>query len=233
MSISVIGEEQLEQLHATQLTDYAGYMPGFIVSDGGAPGQAILALRGIPPVSAGSTVATYIDETPLGTSPTTAPARRSSSTCFRTISRASKCCAARRARCTARPRWAASCATRRSQPDTRTYVAARFGADVSSISGGGDMGFGARGAFNAPISPGKLALSVSARASGHAGLHRQRAHRREGSELVRRRSRPRGPVVDADRRTCRSKCRRSTQRTDADSASYVALDPVTHKPIYG
>ena len=56
MSISVINVDDLEKLHATQLTDFAGYVPGFIVQDGGAPGQATLALRGITPLSAGSTV---------------------------------------------------------------------------------------------------------------------------------------------------------------------------------
>jgi outer membrane receptor protein involved in Fe transport len=68
MSISVIDVSTLENLHATQLSDYAGYIPGFTVINGGSPGQASLGVRGITPLSAGSTVATYIDETPLGTS---------------------------------------------------------------------------------------------------------------------------------------------------------------------
>ena len=50
MSISVIGEEQLEQMHATQLTDFAGYLPGFIVQDGGAPGFVVHRLVQILPV---------------------------------------------------------------------------------------------------------------------------------------------------------------------------------------
>jgi outer membrane receptor protein involved in Fe transport len=61
MSISVIDTEQLQNFHSTQLTDYAGYLPGFTVIDGGAPGQQTLGVRGITPLSAGSTVATYID----------------------------------------------------------------------------------------------------------------------------------------------------------------------------
>ena len=54
MSISVIDETQLENLHATQLADYAGYLPGFTVINGGTPGQAMLGIRGISPLSAGS-----------------------------------------------------------------------------------------------------------------------------------------------------------------------------------
>jgi len=68
MSIGVIDASTLDNLHATSLSDYAGYIPGFTVINSGSPGQASLGVRGISPLSAGSTVATYIDETPLGTS---------------------------------------------------------------------------------------------------------------------------------------------------------------------
>ena len=68
MSVGVVDEAQIENQHFTQLSDIAGYLPGFTVVNGGSPGQASLGLRGIAPLSAGSTVATYIDETPLGTS---------------------------------------------------------------------------------------------------------------------------------------------------------------------
>jgi iron complex outermembrane receptor protein len=68
MSISVVEGQQLEQLHATQLADYAGYIPGLQVSSNGAPGQVTLSLRGIPPLGSSATVATYIDDTPLGSS---------------------------------------------------------------------------------------------------------------------------------------------------------------------
>ncbi len=67
-SISVLEAGQLEKLQATQLTDYANYVPGFQVSSGGTPGQATVSMRGIAPLSSGSTVGTYIDDTPLGSS---------------------------------------------------------------------------------------------------------------------------------------------------------------------
>ncbi len=67
-SISVIGSEQLENQHATQLTDFAAYVPGLQVDSGGSPGQATISLRGIAPVGPGATVATYIDEVPVGSS---------------------------------------------------------------------------------------------------------------------------------------------------------------------
>ena len=67
-SVSVFGEEQLVRVHATQLSDYAAYMPGINVSGGGGPGQTTVTLRGIAPVGPGSVVGTYVDDTPLGSS---------------------------------------------------------------------------------------------------------------------------------------------------------------------
>ena len=48
-SISVVGEQQIENLNAGQLSDYAAYVPGLQVASDGTPGQTRLALRGIAP----------------------------------------------------------------------------------------------------------------------------------------------------------------------------------------
>lgn len=67
-AISVIGGAQLEKLNATQLSDYADYIPGFQVVSFGSPGKTTVSMRGIAPLSSGSTIGTYIDETPVGSS---------------------------------------------------------------------------------------------------------------------------------------------------------------------
>jgi outer membrane receptor protein involved in Fe transport len=67
-SISVINDVELDNLHATQLTDYAPYIPGFQVNSLGSPGQTVISLRGLADITSGATVATYIDETPMGSS---------------------------------------------------------------------------------------------------------------------------------------------------------------------
>lgn len=67
-SVSVINDVELDNLHATQLTDYAPYVPGLQVNSFGTPGQVSIALRGLAPISSGSTVSTYIDEIPVGSS---------------------------------------------------------------------------------------------------------------------------------------------------------------------
>lgn len=68
VSMSAFGDEQLTRVHATQLQDYAAYMPGINISNGGSPGQTSITLRGIAAVGPGSVVGTYVDETPLGAS---------------------------------------------------------------------------------------------------------------------------------------------------------------------
>ncbi len=67
-SISVIGERQLENIGASSLADYAALIPGLQVEDNGSPGQTSISLRGISAMSSSATVATYIDEVPVGSS---------------------------------------------------------------------------------------------------------------------------------------------------------------------
>jgi len=67
-AISVVGERQLENLGAKSLADYAGLIPGMQVQDNGSPGLTRVSLRGVAALSSGATVATYIDEVPVGSS---------------------------------------------------------------------------------------------------------------------------------------------------------------------
>ena len=67
-SITAFNDVELENLHATDLADYSAYIPALQVNSGGSPGKTSIALRGIAALSSGSTVGTYIDETPVGSS---------------------------------------------------------------------------------------------------------------------------------------------------------------------
>src|SRR5205809_5529580 len=67
-SISVVNDVELDNLHATQLTDYAPYIPGFQVNSLGSPGQTVISLRSLADITSGATVATYIDEKAIGSS---------------------------------------------------------------------------------------------------------------------------------------------------------------------
>ncbi len=67
-SITAFNDVQLDNLHADDLADYSAYVPSLQVNSAGAPGRVSIALRGITTLSSGSTVGTYIDETPVGSS---------------------------------------------------------------------------------------------------------------------------------------------------------------------
>jgi iron complex outermembrane receptor protein len=70
-SISALSGDQLEKINATQLSDFAAYIPGFQVDSFGPPGLGRLTLRGITVgTSDSTTVGTYVDEVPLGSSST-------------------------------------------------------------------------------------------------------------------------------------------------------------------
>ncbi len=67
-SITAVDTELIDNLHATQLADFAAYVPSLQVNSQGAPGRVTIALRGLAPLTSGSTIGTYIDETPVGSS---------------------------------------------------------------------------------------------------------------------------------------------------------------------
>lgn len=68
ISISVVAGESLVEAGASQLTDFAGYIPGFAVTNNGSPGQANVAVRGISSLSESATVGVYVDDAPVGSS---------------------------------------------------------------------------------------------------------------------------------------------------------------------
>ena len=67
-SITVVDAEKLEHLQARQLTDFAAYIPSLQVTSLGAPGRTTITMRGVAVLSSGSTIGTYIDEVPVGSS---------------------------------------------------------------------------------------------------------------------------------------------------------------------
>lgn len=66
--ISAISGDNLEKLHASNLTDYLSLVPGVSFTSYGRPGQTQVVIRGIAPLGLGSAIATYVDEIPVGSS---------------------------------------------------------------------------------------------------------------------------------------------------------------------
>jgi hypothetical protein len=107
-SISVIGQEEIENLRVTQLSDLTARVPGLYVQGNGSPGKTQVSLRGVQAA---------VFRRHGGRVRRPGPARfqrhlpggelSSRWTCSPTTSNASKSCVARKARCTARVRWVA------------------------------------------------------------------------------------------------------------------------------
>jgi iron complex outermembrane receptor protein len=66
-SVSAVTEQKIEQLQTFNFADYTKFVPGLTLIEG-APGDNQLVLRGLNSGGVASTVGTYIDETPYGSS---------------------------------------------------------------------------------------------------------------------------------------------------------------------
>jgi outer membrane receptor protein involved in Fe transport len=67
MAVTVVGQEDLDRLNARSYEDFINSVPGMSLSEA-SPTHPQLILRGINAGGVGSTVSTYLDETPYGSS---------------------------------------------------------------------------------------------------------------------------------------------------------------------
>ncbi|WP_313804600.1 TonB-dependent receptor [Sphingobium sp.] len=67
-AVTAVSGELLSDTQVKSLTDIGGYVPGLQIDSAGTPGQTMISIRGVAPVGPGATVATYIDDTPVGSS---------------------------------------------------------------------------------------------------------------------------------------------------------------------
>jgi iron complex outermembrane receptor protein len=68
VSVTAIPGQVLELQHAVDLEDWAGYVPGLVLGDAGAPGETFVAVDGIAPIGSASEVGVYVNDTPVGSS---------------------------------------------------------------------------------------------------------------------------------------------------------------------
>lgn len=159
-SVSSLGGEQLETLHATQLSDYAAHIPGLVVSDSGSPGNSRVILRGLSVGGDGSTVGIYVDDAPFG----------SSSGFLRGATHALDVLPydLERIEVLRGPQGTLYGANTMGglikyvtrKPNMNAWQA-RMGGEMSSVHGSGDLGWAMRANLNAPLVEDRLALRVS------------------------------------------------------------------------
>jgi iron complex outermembrane receptor protein len=158
-SVSVVSADRLAALNATQLSDFAGYVPGFTVSGGGVPGAARLTLRGIAS-NTSSTVATYIDDVPLGSSSSYGDRGSLSLDLFPYDVARVEVLRGPQGTLYGANSMGGLLKYASVSPDLNRF-SARIGADAFRIKGGDDTGWGVRVAVNAPLVQDRLGLRAS------------------------------------------------------------------------
>ncbi|MDT9600122.1 TonB-dependent receptor [Sphingosinicella rhizophila] len=230
-SISVIGGRRLERIGATQLSDYAAYVPGLVVDGGGTPGQTRITLRGLSPITYTSMIGTYIDDTPLGSSAGWVQAPLFSLDLMPYDIERVEVLRGPQGTLYGANTMGGLLKYVTKSPDLNRF-SGRAGAEVSTIGGTDEIGWGVRDGANVPIIPGKLAVSISVFNqytpgyidNGITGEKDENEVEQTGARLALL-----WQVTDA------LKIRLSAmgQNIDADGNAVVSLDPVTGEPLFG
>lgn len=230
-SISVITDVQIDNLHATQLTDYAAYVPGLQVVGGGTPGRTSITLRGIAPIGAGAQVGTYIDETPTGSSGFFQGAagfaldllpydiervevlRGPQGTLYGAGSMGGLL----------------KYVTRNPDLENREF---RVGGGVSGVEGGGDPGWDVSFGANLPLVKDRLALRVSYARNALPGFIDNVVNGKTDINTGTQES-SRAALLWQINNDVSLELVFMRQSIDSDNFGQVALDPVTLRPLYG
>jgi iron complex outermembrane receptor protein len=230
-AISAVSGRRLEQLGATQLVDYAAYVPGLIVDTGGTPGQTQITIRGLSPINSTAMVATYIDDSPLGSSAGWVGANQFSLDLMPyDIERVEVL------RGPQGTLYGANAMGGLLKYVTRTpdpnRVSGRMGAEISTIEGAADPGWGLRGSVNLPIVEGELAVTASFFTqftpgfidNGLTGEKDENAVEQKGARIA---------LLWKMTDDVTVRLSAMGQNIDADGVAVVSLLPDSHTPIYG
>jgi outer membrane receptor protein involved in Fe transport len=230
-TVSVVSQQLVAQLHATRLSDIAGYVPGLVVTSGGTPGESILSLRGIYPVGSGTTVGTYIDDIPVGGSSLYSNAVSFSLDMLPYD--------VARVEVLSGPQGTLYGASTLGglvkyalTPPPLDRFRGEVGGDILGVSGGGSIGGGARAEISAPLIRDQLGFVASYAFedtpgyidNARLGTNNDNATRQQG-----------GRVSVLWKPTDRFQLDLTAlyQRVQADNLGQVALDATTLQPIYG
>ena len=230
VSVTAIGGAELEKTAATSIMDYAAKIPGLNLVGGGTPGQVTLTLRGVSSnVGGGANVATYIDDTPVGSSSLHSRARTLQLDFFPyDIERLEV------VRGPQGTLYGASAmgglvkyVTRK--PDLEE-IKVRGGAGLRSVKGGDDLGYDVQGSVSVPLVNNELGMSVSAYHSNTPGyIDNYRRGEEDINEL--RQSGVRVALQWNPNEKIDVNLSGIIQDVDADGQSNIFLDPTSFEPV--
>lgn len=234
-SISAISGDRLESMQINTLADLASFVPGMSVQELGAPGAREIILRGLNTsynnATTASTVATYIDDLPVGSS--TAAGRGGqygadlqpydierievlkgpqgtlygANTLGGLVKYVSR------------------------QPDLNQFEA-RAGTDVAHVNDAGGADWGVRAAVNLPIVPDELAVRISGFKKHDAGyINNIGIGVEDANASIQQGGRAALLWRATDRLTVRAAV--LAENDNADSISVITMNGFTQRPLYG
>ena len=160
MSVTAVSGAKVEELHALNLQDWSGYVPGFSVGSLGAPGEALLTVDGIGPLGAASEVGVYLNDTPVGSSSSFQDGNAFTADLMPYDLTRIEVLRGPQGTLYGASTMGGLVKYVLAQPDP-SHFSARIGGDLFGISHAGDVGGGVRGEANLPIVNDQLALRVS------------------------------------------------------------------------
>lgn len=228
MSISVIGEEQLDRLQINNVNNLVGIIPGLQVTSLGWPGRSQVAIRGIMPMGNTASTAIYVDDIPLTPNGSLSGG---TSGMFDLLPYDLQHVEVLRG-----PQGTLYGASAlggllkyvAKRPDLEQFEG-RVGGTVSVIDDGGNVGYAGRAAINAPLVEGKLALRVSYAEQSTPGWIDNTVLRRRDTNDVRQNA-GRLALAWKPSETVEVMLTALTQRNKGDNIANIALNPVTLAP---
>ncbi|HEY1930295.1 MAG TPA: TonB-dependent receptor [Caulobacteraceae bacterium] len=230
-SVSVVSGQQLQQMQATSMLDWAGYVPGLTVAQVGAPGLSFIALDGIPPIGAASEVGVYVNETPIGSSSSFQGANGFSMDMLPYDLDRAEVLRGPQGTLYGASTMGGLIKYVLTAPDLNSF-SGHIGGDVFAVERANQPGGGGRGEVNVPIIDGKLAVRVSAYDENTPGFiddattgqKDDNPVRQQGGRVAIRWQ----PVEDFN-----AQFDAIYQNTHADNLSIVALSQTTGQPLFG
>jgi iron complex outermembrane recepter protein len=230
-SVSAISGQRVEELHALNLQDWSGYVPGFSVGSLGAPGEALLTVDGIGPLGAASEVGVYLDDTPVGSSSSFQDGNAFTADLMPYDLTRIEVLRGPQGTLYGASTMGGLVKYVLAQPDP-SHFSGRIGGDLFGISHAGDVGGGVRGEANLPVVSDQVALRVSGYYETTPGYIDDATTGQKDDNALRQYG---GRVALLWRPTSDVSLQASAlyQNNRSDNQNYVALDTVTQQPIAG
>jgi outer membrane receptor protein involved in Fe transport len=230
LSVTAFSGQKVEQLHATDLQDWSGYVAGLTVGDNGAPGEANLAIDGIGPIAAASEVGIYVNDTPVGSSSSFEGARLLTLDLMPYDLSRIEVLRGPQGTLYGASTMGGLIKYVLDEPDP-SHFSARVGGDLFGISHSGGVGGGGRGEANLPVND-ELALRVSGFYESTPGYIDNATTGRKDDNPVTQGG-GRAALLWRPTEDVSVEASALYQRNHSDNQNTVALDAVTQQPIAG